>query len=517
MGANATKIVVVSLGLTIAFLIFSDFTPVDQANPGGQLVEQPMLERKAEMPDLSAYYKTIKQAQSVLEERSNRKERQVDVEQKYQPEVEQRPESFEREDGKLGALRGLEKDFLEEREQEVFAITPVQGSKKTDETLRDVVAGMAMDIPPENLATFVGSFREFNTKAEIVLFMNSPLSKLHKKICTSHDVTIVEFNPQELEPKVLRKYHPSTYRWPLLKIFFEEKIKDAPDGEPPYRSVMMADIRDTAFQTDVFKEFDPSTPAFYAFHDYPKSQVTLGKCGWNGGWVEDCFGKEMRQQLYDNQIYCSGISMGTFNEVWTYLQIMDEIIMADEFHLCERNGVDQGIHNVLVNLDRIPGLKTISQDDGWVGNLQAKTCQLKSNKFYNKKGGLLSVAHQYDRRKPVIPYYERRYSFWKANFQGVAPLGAGADPVALPVDAAQGQGSCSKYKLGTDLDWFMGICDLRMESGSGPEECCYKCNKEEECQGFTHHKKLCYLKSCKSITDSTTKAKNGATSGYKAS
>ncbi|CAM9239828.1 unnamed protein product [Heterosigma akashiwo] len=54
-----------------------------------------------------------------------------------------------------------------------------------------------------------------------------------------------------------------------------------------------------------------------------------------------------------------------------------------------------------------------------------------------------------------------------------------------------------------------------MESGSGPEECCYKCNEEPGCQGFTHLKTLCYLKTCKNITPDTTRTLSGATSGYK--
>lgn len=99
----------------------------------------------------------------------------------------------------------------------------------------------------------------------------------------------------------------------------------------------MADVRDTMFQTDPFSRFDQG---FYAFHGVESR--TIGECGWNSGWVKDCFGQATLKLISAKTIICSGVSMGTTNEVLEYLRLMSETMETTEFSSCERNGVDQG-------------------------------------------------------------------------------------------------------------------------------------------------------------------------------
>ncbi|EKX33292.1 hypothetical protein GUITHDRAFT_51279, partial [Guillardia theta CCMP2712] len=185
-----------------------------------------------------------------------------------------------------------------------------------------------------------------------------------------------------------RKFHPSTIRWPLIHQFFSLH----PDK---YKRVLMADVRDTAFQGDPFEILKDSSSSFLAFTGV--QDRTIGQCGWNGGWVRDCFGPEMFSRLSSKPIICSGISMGTMDAVKSYLQAMSEHIMKQEFAACERNGVDQGVHNVLVHTDKIPHLRVNRQDDGLVANMQAHVMKFRSGKVYNVNNELARVVHQYDR------------------------------------------------------------------------------------------------------------------------
>ena len=45
------------------------------------------------------------------------------------------------------------------------------------------------------------------------------------------------------------------------------------------------------FQSDPFAIV--TSPGFYAFHGIESR--TIGECGWNGGWIRDCFGNGMLQ------------------------------------------------------------------------------------------------------------------------------------------------------------------------------------------------------------------------------
>ena len=97
----------------------------------------------------------------------------------------------------------------------------------------------------------------------------------------------------------------------------------------------------------------PSHPStgFFAFHGVESR--TIKECGWNGGWVKDCFGNAMLDKIGKNTIICSGVSMGSTPEVVEYLRAMTHIMESDEFAKCERNGVDQGVHNVLVHTNQV--------------------------------------------------------------------------------------------------------------------------------------------------------------------
>jgi hypothetical protein len=64
----------------------------------------------------------------------------------------------------------------------------------------------------------------------------------------------------------------------------------------------MIDVRDSFFQENPFSfapsgdtETSHSPPFFYIFTGVESRSI--GACGWNGGWVKDCFGPEVRRSL----------------------------------------------------------------------------------------------------------------------------------------------------------------------------------------------------------------------------
>lgn len=55
----------------------------------------------------------------------------------------------------------------------------------------------------------------------------------------------IEIDTGRLEPAILRQYHPSSARWVLIQRFLDTKGSD-------YERVLIADVRETFFQTDPF-------------------------------------------------------------------------------------------------------------------------------------------------------------------------------------------------------------------------------------------------------------------------
>ncbi len=102
----------------------------------------------------------------------------------------------------------------------------------------------------------------------------------------------------------------------------------------------------------------------------------ISSCGWNSGWIRSCWGDQVLADTSINDVICSGIVAGTYAEMLLYLKAFSKKILAPDFAACERNGVDQGIHNVLVykKMQHLPNIRKIvfeHQSSGVVAHMQA--------------------------------------------------------------------------------------------------------------------------------------------------
>jgi len=349
----------------------------------------------------------------------------------------------------------------------------------------NIVIGIGQDIDPKNFAVFCKSLREASD-ADAVIFMNKPINTRNSDIAAKLNVRIIEYSIDDLSSD-MRRFHPSTTRYHLFYTFFsDERVRSS------YSNVFMIDVRDSYFQLDPFKVIVSGNDAA-AFHVFTSvTTVTIGKCGWNGKWILDCFGQGTLNDIGDNSIICSGVSLGTMDSVYNYLVNMNDIITGSrqteigklsKFPSCERNGVDQGAHNVLVYKGAIPRMKIWDQIEGPVSNLQAEQYQLKENVVFNRKGAKAAVVHQYDRSQILQRYLFKRYVDWTNT----------DDPQAEWTTTA----ACNKFTSSWHIDLFSGICDLSMRGGAtSPSSCCSLCLSTDRCKSFTYFNAKCFLKTC---------------------
>lgn len=207
--------------------------------------------------------------------------------------------------------------------------------------------------------------------------------------------------------------------------------------------------------------------------------------------MKDCFGKEMLNRIAKKTIICSGISMGTMEEVKAYLKLMTDTIETGSFAKCERNGVDQGVHNVLVHTQRIKELVVHDQKSGWVANMQAGVARISNNVVSNQRGQKVAVVHQYDRFKNLQESYFKKYVFWP-----------------MPSEAE----TCAAFNVVKDAELFKKKCDLRVVSGHSASHCCVSCLRNDKCKAFSFAGSQCFLKSCN--TPASRISMKGVHSGY---
>jgi hypothetical protein len=212
----------------------------------------------------------------------------------------------------------------------------------------------------EYLKVFLLSAKEHMPQTatyDIVLFIknsetdNLVLSSFAKTI---KNVVIVNYGDADLGGHT--GWHPSSTRWVL---FYNYLVAHAND----YNLIFLTDTRDLAFQGDLFEALSSSnaknsvinsiTNKYLHVFEEDKSGPSIVNCGWNSGWIRDCFGQEVLNQVGGNVISCSGTSGGDYEAVLMYLRKMQQHLLENV--ACERNGVDQGVHNVIVYRHEVEG------------------------------------------------------------------------------------------------------------------------------------------------------------------
>jgi hypothetical protein len=319
------------------------------------------------------------------------------------------------------------------------------------------------------------------------------------EILTKYHADYILFDPATIEPALLRSYHPSTYRWPMIESYITEHL-------PLYanHNVILCDVRDMVFQADPFGIVEVDKPGLYVFNGV--ESITIGNDGWNGPWIKDCWGGDIYNNLTGDQIICSGVTIGSSDAIQFYLNSMSEAMLTDRFKQCERNGVDQGVHNVLTQLNspnyltQVPGgIRRFTQSEGLVCNLQAGVMTVGDDYIVrNRKGQVVPVVHQYDRDEKLMNDLFKKYVYWDMATQ------------------SDGEGSCDGFNLKDNTEAFKGRCDLSHDAdeGDGVEGCCRICKSKHACRGFTHMRKGCWLKTCSDVDHSQMLSVPGATGGW---
>lgn len=222
----------------------------------------------------------------------------------------------------------------------------------------------------------------------------------------------------------------------------------------------------------------------------------LGDCAWNAGWVRDCFGVGLLEVIKGSDISCSGVLLGTAPAIYTYIDLMAATLqgrspLTHMFPQCERNGVDQGVHNVLLHSGLIPELRFHSavsfpsvvshmQSDPYTSLSTSDPIRVK-----DAMGLPVSIVHQYDRNEALQQKFTSQYATWMAN----------ATYLQLWNEPTSG---CTAYRRVHQFDLFKGKCDFGSFRSPTPNACCRQCDAKVGCTSFSFSQGICWFKKCSS-------------------
>lgn len=337
--------------------------------------------------------------------------------------------------------------------------------------------------------------------ASVIIFINQPIPQKHIEIANKYGIILLAYNQNQLFPSFLRTYHPSSLRWILFDWLFAIKNQY-------YRQyfdyILTLDVHDSVFQTDpflLFQEEDSKSPSstlsisnstkedidsrMFVFGE--NQNISIATCNWNMNWIKNCFSERIYSIIKSQPIVCSGISMGSTVKMLDYFNKMSQIMagnsscFSNKFPRCEYNGVDQGVHNVLVHLDQLGPLKIQYSESFPLVNLQSIPelgSHLKSNEpetmNMNKLGRKFAVVQQYDRDPQFQMSLAKKYLRW---IDWTNPL---YDWMQTP--------SCTKYfGVTRGVDMLKGKCSLIDTRAMTAATCCDICVRQREEAQFNYY------------------------------
>jgi hypothetical protein len=435
--------------------------------------------------------------------------------------------------------------------------------------------GIASNIDPKYLAIFIKSLRiRAGSTANVILFVVPPIDERTLDLALTYSILLIPYNVNTLSPSFLKTYHPSSLRWILFDDLF---YTNSAFFSSSYQKILTLDIRDSAFQSDPFATFSyhndsisSSSSKLYVFGETQYNMI--GSCGWNSGWIKDCFGDAELNKITNNAIICSGIVLGNFYAISKYIETMRNFLIGNYpnerneknpyslFPTCERNGVDQGLHNYiiynkLVQASAISSSSSSSfiispseiekkmaaeesgkkEEEGKVEkesekievsiefpetfpiiNLQANIDSYLPSTVGSKEeeGNIymlstqltqdgregprlpFSIVHQYDRNYEYQMILAKQYIDWIPWKDSTGS--------SLLADWEETK-ACSFYSYKEEVDLLKGQCDVAAVRVMTISGCCETCQQRRQssdpsgtasCTGFTYVKGICYLKNC---------------------
>lgn len=241
-----------------------------------------------------------------------------------------------------------------------------------EEDKMNLIIGVAVNYNWEQIEPFVVSLRRYY-KDDVVLFISSDTNQETLEKLNQYKIKFIVHDMQGIYTIIRERYF-------LYKDYLQKN---------KYDKVVITGVRDVLFQKDPF-EFDEGMHFFEE-----DSRMTIGKCPHNSNWMRETFGEELLKKYADRNIYCADVSMGTYEDMIRYIDLMCKYFNK----LSSKRVNDQILHIYLIYEKLIDNFTVHKNEEGIVitiGYMEPSKIRFKDGQVLNKKG-IPAIIHQYDR------------------------------------------------------------------------------------------------------------------------
>lgn len=251
----------------------------------------------------------------------------------------------------------------------------------------------------DDVAPFFNSYKQAGFEnCDCVIYIGSMSEKTQAKIRACG----VEVLPV---PERFNGTCVNDFRWELYRDYLREHADD-------YNMVFTADVRDTIFQSDVFKCYEDSG----AFLGIALEEDTLSN-EINKGWLTARYGRAVYESMKQQRIIFTGTVWGTAQEFLSFTSAMVEHINSQDypyFRVC-----DQAAGNWLIYHEKMFSniLRPSTNYDGAVMTVCHEVKLSPDGMILNTTGKAAAVVHQYDRNTQLLHSVVKRYCAGYACFR----------------------------------------------------------------------------------------------------
>ncbi len=173
-------------------------------------------------------------------------------------------------------------------------------------------------------------------------------------------------------------------------------------------NVLLSDTRDVVFQRDPFEHM--GSRRLFCGLEAP----LMKDCEINSRWLKTGYPYQDLSTLLNQRVLCSGLIGGPGDLILQYLTSLCAELARVGLNILRASGYDQAVHNYLL---RTTELGKLFDFDPWDSARlctmhfvsESQLARTADGRIVNKKGDLICILHQYDRRPELVKWAEARW------------------------------------------------------------------------------------------------------------